>query len=320
MKKVLILTHEEDPHASYVSKHLKDAGILFFQVNTDKLIGNYHLTFDSKSGLYVIKTKGKEFSIDREWSIWNRRVMDPELPKDFPKELEDIVFTETERTWDGLLFTHAGRVVNKPQAGFAANNKVDQLCFARDYDNGIEIPETLLTNDPGALRSFFQEKSPICHKLQKAALVKRGEEYFTTYNNLISQQQMEQAELIERNPSLFQTYINKEYELRITALEHKVVGIAIHSQDSAQSRLDYRRYDFDNVRYNHIELPDFVTSFCTAMLKHYGLLFGEFDFIYTKDSKYFFLELNPNGQWLWLELKSKYPLSKDVADNLVGIS
>ena len=177
-----------------------------------------------------------------------------------------------------------------------------------------------MTNDPEAASVFFQKYSPICHKLQKAALVKRGEEYLTTYNNLVNAEQMRQIDLIARNPSLFQAYIDKAYEIRITALEHTVIGIAIHSQDSAQSRLDYRRYDFENVPYTHVELPDHVTQFCSDMIRHYGLLFAEFDFIYTKNREYVFLELNPNGQWLWLELKSQYPLSKDVAQNLLGVA
>jgi hypothetical protein len=53
------------------------------------------------------------------------------------------------------------------------------------------------------------------------------------------------------------------------------------------------------------------------IIKHYGLSFGEIDFIRNKNGDYVFLEINPNGQWLWLELKSGYNLTKDVADNLL---
>ena len=66
-----------------------------------------------------------------------------------------------------------------------------------------------------------------------------------------------------------------------------------------------------------MELPKNVGNFCSSMLAHYGLHFGAFDFIYSKEGKYFFLELNPNGQWLWLEEQSGYNLTKEVADNLL---
>lgn len=317
MKKVLVLTYNEDLHADYVCDHLKDIGVDFFRVNTERIIEEYNITFDSLSGLYKISDKQDIIIIDSSWNIWNRRVMDPKIPEDFPKELENMVFTETKRTWEGLLFSYKGRVVNRPQNNFSANNKIDQLVFAREYNNNIEIPQTIITNNPEDLRKFYKLHKKISHKLLKAPLVQKGEEYLTLYNTLVSEENLKHAYLIERNPSLFQKYIDKEYELRITALENKVIAIAIHSQDSEQSRIDFRRYDFDNVKYEKIDIPTKVSSFCIDMIKHYGLYFGEFDFILTKDGKYVFLELNPNGQWLWLELKSGYNLTKDIAENLI---
>jgi D-alanine-D-alanine ligase-like ATP-grasp enzyme len=49
-----------------------------------------------------------------------------------------------------------------------------------------------------------------------------------------------------------------------------------------------------------------------------GMLFGALDFIYSKEGEYVFLELNPNGQWLWLEHESGYNLTKKVAENLLS--
>ncbi len=315
-KKILILTHEGDPHAKSVCTYLSRKGVDFFCVETDKIISNYFITFDSSTGFYTLSNTTRREVIDDTWNIWNRRVMDPILPENFPKELEDIIFTETKRTWEGLLFTHKGKVINKPQANFAANNKVDQLIFAKNYGLEVIIPETVLTNDIKVLEEFYITHTKICHKLQKAALVKRGEQHLTTYNNLVNDENMRHAELIRMHPCLFQEYIDKKYELRITALDDKAVAIAIHSQDSDVSKIDFRRYDFKNVSYEKVDIPDAITAFCLDILKHYGLNFGEIDIIFTKDSRYVFLEINPNGQWLWLQEQSGYDLTQDVADNL----
>lgn len=317
MKKLLILTYEEDPHAKSVCNYLEKREIEYFIVNTDKLIGNYEITFHSESLIYSISDKSKKINLDEGWNIWNRRVMDPELPEGFPKDLEDIIFTETERTWEGMLFSHNGTVINKPQSNFAANNKIDQLRFVQNYGKGIIVPETILTNNPEVLQEFYDKYQQICHKLQKAALVQRDNEYLTTYNNLVSDNNMKHSDLIRRNPNLFQRYIDKKYEIRITALKDEVVGIAIHSQDSDQSKIDFRRYDFENVPYKKVELPQNIIHFCRDLLEHYNLSFGEIDMIYTPNEEYVFLELNPNGQWLWLELKSGYNLTKDIAENLI---
>ena len=91
------------------------------------------------------------------------------------------------------------------------------------------------------------------------------------------------------------------------------MGVAIYSQESEISRIDYRRYDF-NVPYKALELPTKIQDFCLSMTRHYGLHFGAFDFIVTKKEKNFvFLELNPNGQWLWLEQLSGFPISRSLA-------
>ena len=319
MKSVLILTHEGDPHSASVCNYFNHIGVDYFEVLTDKLIGNYSITFDLSKGLFCISNHERAIKLDDSWSIWNRRVMDPEIPQSVPKRLEGIIFTETERTWQGLLFSHKGKVVNKPQANFSANNKVDQLLYASKYGDNIKVPETILTNNPEELRLFYRSLSKVSFKLLKAPIIKteNDDEYLTCYNNIVTDQHVENAGLIINNPSLFQEYVEKDYELRITALENKVVGIKIDSQNSDLSKVDFRRYDFENVEYQQIDLPENVTRFCYDILKHYNLSFGELDFIKNKNGDYVFLELNPNGQWLWLELKSGYNLTKDIAENLL---
>src|SRR3989344_4088401 len=306
MKSILILTHEGDPHAESVCKYFENKDVKYFRVDVDNLIGNYSVTFDSNSGLFLISDTKRTILVDDQWNIWNRRMVDPVLPQDVPKELEDIVFTETKKTLEGLLFSHKGKVVNRPQANFGANNKIDQLRFVKGYGNGIYIPETLVTNNHAELHKFYRQHPKICHKLQKVALVqeKGSDCTLVTYTNILNEEHIQNADLIVRNPSFFQKYIEKKVELRITALENEVIGIAIHSQDSEQSKIDFRRYDFDNVTYEKVELPLHVEKFCKDLLNNYGLSFGEIDMILTPEEKYVFLELNPNGQWLWLELKS----------------
>lgn len=46
------------------------------------------------------------------------------------------------------------------------------------------------------------------------------------------------------------------------------------------------------------------------------LNFGCFDLIVTPDGEYVFLECNPNGQWLWVELATGLPIAEAIADFL----
>ena len=116
---------------------------------------------------------------------------------------------------------------------------------------------------------------------------------------------------------MFQEYVDKEYDLRVNAFEDRAIGIAIYSQESDVSKVDFRRYDFDSVPYRQVELPSEIAEFSVGILRHYGLSFGALDFVKNKKEEYYFLELNPNGQWLWLEKMSRYNLVKPFVDNLL---
>lgn len=315
MSSVLVLTHEDDPHAQVVCDYLNGDGVDVFRVDTDSIIGNYGLTFCS--GSFVISDQSREVLLTPDWSVWNRRVMDPVLPDTFPRNLEDIVFTETKRSWQGLLFSHQGRVVNRPQAEFSANNKIDQLLYVGDNPFGVKIPDTLLTNDSEAFRAFYALHEEVSHKLQKAALIKQDGDYLTSYNNLVSAEQSQHADLLHIHPALFQEYVRKQYEIRVTVTEQDAVGVRINSQDSPLSRHDFRRYDFVDVRYEFEPLPDRIKDFCKGLINHYGLSFGAIDMIYSDKGEYVFLELNPNGQWLWLQEQSGHDLTSLVAENLL---
>lgn len=319
MKSVLLLTHHDDPHSKSVREYFDQKSVDYYEVHTDRLIDNYKLTFDLSKKQFELDGPDRKISLDSSWNIWNRRVMDPDLPTGFDKKLENIVYTETERTWEGLLTSHPGKVVNRPQHSYAANNKVNQLLYASNYGNNIHVPKTVLSNDPEKIKQFYNTLEKVSFKLLKAPIIETNDsnDYLTCYNNIVEPEHLQHLDTVKNNPSLFQEYIEKEYELRITAVEGKAIGIRINSQDSPLSRTDFRRYDFKNVTYAHEELPKNVETFCLDMLKHYNLSFGEFDFIKNKKGEYVFLEINPNGQWLWLELKSGFPLTKTVAENLL---
>lgn len=318
MKKILILTHEGDPHASSVRNYLNQRKIENFTVVTEKLLQDYKLYFSPINNIYALQNKEIRVELDRSWNIWNRRVMIPDRNKGMPKDLQDLVIDECEKTWDGLLISHEGKVVNSPQSHFYANNKLDQLKFTSRNDNSVFIPETIVTNNPQDLINFYEKhKGNICFKLQKGAVVRTTEGNKVAYTNRVTEEHIKNANLVSAHPCLFQEYIDKDFEIRIISTDKSSTGIAIHSQDSEISKIDYRRYDFKNVKYCHVELPESVKTFCSSMLSHYRLHFGAFDFIYSKDGKYFFLELNPNGQWLWLQEQSGYDLTKEVAENLI---
>ena len=86
--------------------------------------------------------------------------------------------------------------------------------------------------------------------------------------------------------------------------------------DDDKGKIDWRQgYDY-GLKQEIVEIPESIKQFCIAFLKEIHLNFGCFDFIVTPNNDYIFLECNPNGQWLWIELATGYDISKIIAKNL----
>jgi len=320
MKNLLILSYSEDPHALALLSELDSVGAKHFWLYTNEIPSKHEILLNSSSLEYTLmnnETKEK-ITLDPSWNIWNRRILKVDLPDTVPEGLAEIVNEETKRTLEGIMFSHNGKVVNDPRSNYRARNKLDQLKVAKNISLGVIIPATIVTNNPEEITSFYKRHNgKICFKLQKGAIVDLKGEKYTVMTNLVEEKHLENIESLRQCPHLFQEYIDKDYEVRATVVGNAVMGTAIHSQDSEISKIDYRRYDF-NVKYEKIDLPKNVEEFCLSMNKHYGLDFGAFDFIISKKGEYVFLELNPNGQWLWLEQLGGPKISKTLAEYLVS--
>ena len=121
---------------------------------------------------------------------------------------------------------------------------------------------------------------------------------------------------ITATPLMAQEYIEKKLELRVTIVGQKVFACAIYSQDSERTKEDWRRYDFDNVRHEQYQLPKEVEAHLMEFMAVCNLTFGAIDMILTPSGRYVFLEINPSGQFGWIEDLTNMPISKAIAETL----
>jgi hypothetical protein len=228
-----------------------------------------------------------------------------------------FVNRETEAAFFGLcgVLGHAFWV-NHPNAVFAAQDKLAQLKLAQSI--GLLIPRTLVTNDPKRARDFFEScgGDVIIKTFRRLAFTRADEDYFILTNRL-PPGHLVQIERVRNAPCLFQEYVPKEIELRVTVIGRRVFAAEIHSQSSPVSRDDYRRYDLANTPYYPHALPAAVESACLRMLERYGLAFGAIDMIRRPDGAYVFLEINANAQFLWIQDLTGMPLRESLADLLI---
>ncbi len=113
-------------------------------------------------------------------------------------------------------------------------------------------------------------------------------------------------------PCIFQEKIRKRYELRVTCVGRDVFATKIWSQERESTSLDWRR-EQEELRYEPYELPPSVQRAIERIMSELGIVFGAFDLARALEGDYVFFEVNPGGNWLWIEENLGIPISRSVA-------
>ncbi|WP_067485573.1 ATP-grasp ribosomal peptide maturase [Actinomadura hibisca] len=197
--------------------------------------------------------------------------------------------------------------VNHPFANADAEFKSAQLTIASDL--GFTIPPTLITNDLDQARRFAAEHGPIIYKPVRAGPYREDGEGRTIWVTEVDPAELDES--VETTAHLFQARVPAAGHLRVTAIDDRVFCVRIDSADL----LDWRQ-DYDALTYTVTDPPPGLTERIAAYLDRFGLMFGCFDFVLRPDGEPVFLEINPNGQWAWLEDETGLPMTSALADLL----
>lgn len=203
--------------------------------------------------------------------------------------------------------------VNPPPFNLAFEEKCCQLLIAAEV--GFQVPHTLYTTRLPMVRPFYeQHDGSIIYKpfTPYARLLNdnpdqppRTSKLFTSR---VGGEQLTEEPGFTPTPGIFQPYIEKDIELRVVVIGRKLFTCAIHSQQSARARDDWRRYDMDHTPHVPYDLPDEIAQKVWALMDRLGLVFGSIDLIVTPNGEYIFLEINPNGQFDWIAKTTGLPI------------
>jgi glutathione synthase/RimK-type ligase-like ATP-grasp enzyme len=114
-------------------------------------------------------------------------------------------------------------------------------------------------------------------------------------------------------PVILQDEIAKRSDIRVTMVDTDVFAVSIESQGSPETTTDWRRPAASDLPMSSIMLPRSVEHACLNLLHALGLRFGAIDLVHSRDGEYYFLEINPTGQWGWLEVQLGLPISNSIA-------
>ena len=193
-------------------------------------------------------------------------------------------------------------------------NKIEQLEVATNC--GLKIPDTLVTTSKSQLIKFNKKNKKIIIKaIQQMPFFKFEDENYVAYTQTVDDFELYPDFFF---PVLAQQYIEKELEVRAFFLEDKFYSMAIFSQSDPYTKIDFRRVDmkFPN-RMVCFQLPKQIEVKLRKFMKIMNLNTGSFDLILSKNNQYFFLEVNPVGQFGMVSSPCNYYLEKEVAELLI---
>ncbi len=243
--------------------------------------------------------------------LWYRRVRSPEKLADMATGVHEFCVRESRAAVLGTLLSRSFRAMSPPPNVWAAEHKLFQLAAARSC--GFRIPETLVTNDPREIRNAFEQ-------FHGQMIVKPVRSGFVedplpraVYTSQVLEEHLTEIDSARWCPAIYQPLVRKHCDVRVTIVGSRIFAAEIDSQTDPAASVDWRKTTDAKLPHRRVTLPDELSRALTALLSVLGLAFGAIDLIRTPSDEYVFLEINPNGQWLWLEDLLGFRISEAVA-------
>ncbi|MFL6312630.1 MAG: hypothetical protein ACJ71W_11040 [Terriglobales bacterium] len=304
--KILITAPENENHTAPLKWALEQAG---YSVACWAGLGWTEAKQASISLLEDTQLKLGRHLVEPGDVIWIRR---PVQPKPNPQTAaEDAKFAANEYRsfYESLMYlleTLPVRVVNKYAASRFINNKSVQLLLARAC--GMNVPRTLMTNSPPAVREHFRgnphfrdnPQRMICKSFSTHIWEKeQGGPFVVTETFELNADMLPSDEVLTYAPAIYQELVVKKIDVRMVLLGAAVYSYSLHNPKGA---LDWRHDATQGLlKVEPITTPPEVEKSVLAFAEKSGITCGSFDFAIDNQDRWWFLEVNEGGQFLWLD-------------------
>ncbi|MEP6955079.1 MAG: MvdC/MvdD family ATP grasp protein [Solirubrobacteraceae bacterium] len=314
---VLILAQHHDEHAAAVAAELEQLGGHAEVVDTShfpdraRLVARFESCEECRKRLFLLELERGRIDLADVGAAWWRRPHPPAASARLTRPDHQVfAVNETHEALRGLWHALDVFWINDPGRDEVAHRKLLQLRVAQDV--GLEIPSTLVTNDVAAARSYVDARAyrdVICKAF--SATEQQWRE-----TRLVGEPELAALENVRYAPVIFQEYVPAEVDLRVTVVGQELFTGAIYSQES-EYPVDFRM-DMGNTRVEADELPAEVAEQLLELMARLGIVYGAIDLRRTPDGRHVFLEVNPAGQWLFVEQATGQPIARALAQELLA--
>lgn len=316
---ILLVTSKEDVTTDLVVDKLNISGAEYYRFNTEELCKSINVIFEPKIKKLALfdTTKGKLIDLAKVKSVYFRRPKIPCAPADLLISEQHFVMNEIANTLEGIYkYLDDKFWISNVYSIRQAENKLYQQLIANTF--GLVTPESIVTNDYGEALKFLQTNTECIIKPVKSGFVSDELSPKVIFTSLLSKDDTHKLERISECPTYFQKHIKKTADIRVTVVGSSIFSAKIYSQAFEDTRIDWRKGENVNLQYEAIDLGPKMNEACINLIKYLGLQFGALDFILDNEGKYIFLEINPNGQWGWIQFRLGYDISGTIANLLTN--
>lgn len=299
------------------------------RVNSQDPKPGNRIRLDVSEGTFSFQLGGRTFRLQDIDAVWYRKGKHWLCDQFFPVSVADharfsaylnLKLKSEEATLSEYLHhLIAGRV---PVLGSATRGNLNKLLVleaARQV--GLRTPAFAVTNHRQGVQEALRQSPALITKALSDGLyffeeTQAGTGYFSYTEKLRPEQAAGLPEQL--SPSLLQTQIEKKYEVRVFFLEDTCYSMAILSQSDEQTKVDFRRYNERKPnRYLPFLLPAPMEKKIRKLFKKLALNTGSVDLLVDRQDDFYFLEINPVGQFGMVSAPCNYFLEKQIALNLI---
>jgi glutathione synthase/RimK-type ligase-like ATP-grasp enzyme len=307
---VLILSTAPDVHAQAVMGALAARGAHAELLDLSEFPTQLALSIAFEDGRrrFELRRRGGEvLDFDTVRSVWWRRPQRFKPPAGMDPVHQRFAASEATTAFQGLYQSLDANWVNIPARDAVAAHKPYQLALAQEI--GLEIPPTLMTNNVEEARTFWrQHEGEVIYK-QFIAMDDTWRE-----TRRLKPREEVHASAIAHAPVIFQKHVSAVADLRVTAVGGEFFAAATDVRNA-----DYPQDVRMNLeaKYTAHKLPAETIAKLNALMDRLDLVYGAIDLRLTPEGTYVFLEINPAGQFLYIEKATGQPIAAALANVLV---
>lgn len=308
---VLILASRFDFTCDYVAAALRRRGVGYLRLNSEDLPG-CSVTLDPVARRLSVGLGGVQFlvtSTSLRSVLFRRPVFLRDYGDDHRPAQDRFARIQWAAFMQNLALFDGARWYNDPASTYRAEHKALQLHEAARI--GMRVPETRITNSPSRVSACLSGDQYAVKGLDTVMVREAGDEKFgfTTFADPTDFEDPAWASA----PTVLQEAIRDKTDVRVTVVEKRVFAAEILVEGKGVT--DDWRIHKRTAQFARHDLPDEVSGRCVELVAALGLRYGAIDLALSGDA-YYFLEINPTGEWAWLVDAAGLPIDEAVASAL----